>query len=446
MSAVILTGFFVGVEEDDRPLTVRDRKSLSERPDTAVEIGPAPDGLPLVLDVGRRSSVASAVLSALRCARWEDLPGDIAKTLTALETAVQANARAQGLAKIGGRPVFRTASTVGMLLGDTILARVLGAESPLVLPEDRTGGEDRVPITSMVAVAEKPAEIMKEVGRKQYLAVPLTDGAPLVAGEKIDEDSPRTVRFEDLRTLKSARFHFRDDRDCEGEGALADAKPYARAIREARRVAWSVSREDAGRAILQIARKLQVFHKTGMVHGDVKPGNALLLAEGAVPHDAILTGSGKVSPAATPGWAAPEQILARPVSPATDVFALGLMVVSLLRGAAYGEERCYVVPVGGSARRRMRILGDAEVFLDPTVLEMPEPARRAWQKFLARCLAFDLTARPIDGGAFADAFEDLLASHPLPGRLGLVGGPGRLTRNVEIDGRVQPSWVISDRR
>lgn len=83
---------------------------------------------------------------------------------------------------------------------------------------------------------------------------------------------------------------------------------------------------------------------------------------------------------------------------------------------------------------------------DPTHVRIDEAARVAWQRFLAQAVAFEPAARFGDGAAFADALAELLARHPLPGRLGLRGGPGRLTRAVDVLGRMQPAWVIADRR
>ena len=55
----------------------------------AVVLGVAPDGLPLVLSVERRQSVAQAVLSSLGVAR-QGLPPRVARALDELEEAVGA--------------------------------------------------------------------------------------------------------------------------------------------------------------------------------------------------------------------------------------------------------------------------------------------------------------------------------------------------------------------
>ena len=60
-----------------------------------------------------------------------------------------------------------------------------------------------------------------------------------------------------------------------------------------------------------------------------------------------MTPAGTRSPALTRSWAAPEQVLCRPVSGQTDQYPLGLMLLQLVEGALYGEEARVLIPVGG---------------------------------------------------------------------------------------------------
>src|SRR5439155_24008177 len=205
-------------------------------------------------------------------------------------------------------------------------------------------------------------------------------------------------------------------------------------------------RADVGRAIVELGRALEPVHAAGRVHGDVKPANTLVTARGAIAIDAVDVRAGEISPAATPGWAAPEQLLARPVSPASDVFALGLLAASLVRAAIHGEERSFVIPTGGAGRRRVRVLDRPDVFIDPTAVALDDAARAAWQRTIARAVAFDPARRPPSGAPVAAELHELLRRHPPPGRLGLAGGPGLLTRNVDVLGRVTPSGVVGETR
>ncbi len=448
-----LAGFFFFVQAGDRPLRVRLRESLREQPDAAVVLGEAPDGLPLVLSVRRPGSVAGAVLGALGRGGADELPPAVRDALDALESAVRDEGRRIGIEESDLGTIYRSKATVGTLMGDTLLARLVGSASPLILPDDRgqpSSAPDRVANTAVMAQVERPVTAMKELDRERYLVVPARSGPAFVAelsgaDEPVRSEVLQPLRLEDLRAVPSARFHT-EIGGVPGGGALADDDAYAGAVRDADRVLWTVARDDVGRIIAGLARDLHSFHDEGRVHCDVKPANALITAAGAVAIDPIGVRAGERSPGATPGWAAPEQILGRPVSPATDVYALGLIAAALIGAVLFGEERSFVIPTGRDGRRRLRLLSSPDVFLDPTATALADPTRSAWCDLIRRACAFDPAARPPTGAAFADELDALLDAQPLAGDLPIRGGPGTLRRSVELQGALQPSWILEDRR
>ena len=92
--------------------------------------------------------------------------------------------------------------------------------------------------------------------------------------------------------------------------------------------------------IAGVARALAVVHQAGIVHRDVKPGNLILQPDGSAvlvdfgiahqPQATHLTAADEVI--GTPLYIAPEQVSKQPVTPATDVYALGAVAYHCLAG------------------------------------------------------------------------------------------------------------------
>ena len=134
-----------------------------------------------------------------------------------------------------------------------------------------------------------------------------------------------------------------------------------------------------------VAEALQAIHTAGIVHRDLKPSNVLLAADGprvidfgiarAIEATTVTRTGMRVG---SPPFMAPEQVEGLPVSPATDVFALG----SVVAYAATGR-----LPFGAGNEHAMlyRVVHQA-----PDLDGCPEPLRA----LIARCLAKTPAMRP----------------------------------------------------
>ncbi|GGU98493.1 hypothetical protein GCM10010275_41300 [Streptomyces litmocidini] len=150
-----------------------------------------------------------------------------------------------------------------------------------------------------------------------------------------------------------------------------------------------------------IAEALQAIHRAGVVHRDLKPANVLIAEDGprvidfgiARAADATaLTGTGLSI--GTAAFMAPEQALGRPVSPATDVFALGALIAYVAGGEApFGA--------GPDSAALYRVVHE------PADLTRVPPELR---DLLVRCLA----KRPEDRPTTAELMAAVHA-HPLVG-------------------------------
>ena len=135
---------------------------------------------------------------------------------------------------------------------------------------------------------------------------------------------------------------------------------------------------------VELAEALEAIHEAGAVHRDLRPGNVLVTAAGPRVVDAGIARAAAASPLTrgggligTPGYLAPEQLLNGPGEPASDVFALG----SVLLHAATWRAPFGTGDVVAVLHRVLRVGPDLRG-LDPGVVPVvaaclhPDPARR----------------------------------------------------------------------
>jgi eukaryotic-like serine/threonine-protein kinase len=103
---------------------------------------------------------------------------------------------------------------------------------------------------------------------------------------------------------------------------------------------------DAMDVVAQVARGLAAAHQAGLVHRDIKPGNLMVRLDGLVKITdfGIATAAGEnpvTQPVTRPGmligtpaYLAPERISGVPATPATDLYALGVVAHQCLTGQA----------------------------------------------------------------------------------------------------------------
>jgi serine/threonine-protein kinase len=116
-------------------------------------------------------------------------------------------------------------------------------------------------------------------------------------------------------------------------------------------LATRVNRVDVGRAVnwaIQAAQGLACLHQSGLVHGDVKPGNLGLTRQGVIKLFDLgnARSIGTVTEGGTPNFIAPEQLAGEPADGRADLYGLGATLAFLLSGRLVGAPVIPEVPQG----------------------------------------------------------------------------------------------------
>jgi len=212
--------------------------------------------------------------------------------------------------------------------------------------------------------------------------------------------------------------------------------------------------ERAARLCADAAAALQAAHDAGLVHRDVKPGNILLRADGRamVADFGIARATGEDSMTKTGAmlgsveYFSPEQARGERAGPASDIYALGVVLYELLTGQrAFHGDSAYAV-----ATARLR-----EPVPDPrrVVPELPAElarmvtramAREPAQRFASADALRSALLEWVDGHGRQAPIATALPSGPsvTPAAAATVGGSTPGERDPRRR-RVAPAWALA---
>ena len=183
------------------------------------------------------------------------------------------------------------------------------------------------------------------------------------------------------------------------------------------------------RLFAQVCDAVAYAHQRLLVHRDIKPGNLMVGADGRpklldygigklIGEDVDSTLTRDFGSSLTPAYAAPEQLRGEPVTTATDVHALGLLLFELLANAhpfRQGERR-------NEALRRALIDEDAPPLLrQPGLVAMPTPWRHDLERVVAMALEKEPQRRYASARELGEDVRAVLAGRPVSARRATAG-------------------------
>ncbi len=160
---------------------------------------------------------------------------------------------------------------------------------------------------------------------------------------------------------------------------------------------------------LQLCQGLEAIHKAGVIHRDLKGRNVMLTTRAGAPC-AVITDLGlalqvgetvamNAGVEGTPAYMAPEQFENRPLTPATDIYALGVVLYEMVTG---DHPFPATSPIGAAVRRAKRL---------PPASSRQAGLPERWDKVIEKCIEYDQSDRFQTAGAAAHGLGERKPIH-----------------------------------
>lgn len=416
-----------------------DARELDQAPRALVHFGQAPDGLPWLCDVNRThriNQLYSTVAGLFDCEAIEDLPPTVREATHGALAKGLMGVHAITLDQRGPQQAFVTRRSARTLFGPTLLEQILSPTTASVR-DPATMTHRAITSASSFGMAEALEQAIEasKAGRHVVLTLSGETWTAMVTDAnralRIPAAPYRRATFESLSALQGAVARVSCGYD-KWSAPLVDLGAYTEIMMRAGetplggQVEYELPRATVLKILVGVAELIGERHRRGIVHGDLTPSNVILDGSRPTSADSLDLEIGQVATAATFEWASPEQIVARPIDPRADVYALGKMACALVGGVPFGEQITYRVPTGGNDAKTVQLLKTDGVFIDAKELGVGRDWQSAWQDTLARLVAYDRDKRLDSGATAAQALGQLAERFPPPGTVTLTGNFGSL--------------------
>ncbi|MEO7149675.1 MAG: serine/threonine-protein kinase [Rhodanobacteraceae bacterium] len=220
---------------------------------------------------------------------------------------------------------------------------------------------------------------------------------------------------------------------------LVDGEPITQYVRE-----HGLAQDQRLALFLQVCRAVEAAHRALIVHRDLKPSNVLVTVDGEVKLldfgiakllDEDASGAIRTQHRAlTPAYAAPEQFAQQPITTATDVYALGVLLDELV----VGRRRAADDSGTPSSRIDATSVSNADASTPASVSSMRRRLRGDLDNIVLKATASEPERRYASAGALAEDVERHLDRQPV-----LAHPPTRWYRTSKFVARHRGGVVVT---
>jgi hypothetical protein len=428
-----------------------------------LQLDSAPDNAKRYIRINRKNHDLNLKKEVAYCLGCEEkqVPDKITDRVKDIDNMVNAELLKKNIVNYSANNLtgdfYLSEKTISSIIPETLLTQILGRGSKLdLLYKDNFSFESREnKATNTAACAaygdEEFQEARAEVETKKYLAISLLDNSAMVLGLPDREKHTELKSVEKFCSEEISIFGPKILIKEHGKTILEDCFSSNNYIKHLTRVAnnnslslyFHVSRQSVAVVLATMFEKISSLHKNGLIHCDLKPQNILCFKDGLTPFDPINVRKGEISAGMTTNFCAPEQILALPVSPATDIYNLGLIILSIIDGIVYGKTSNYIIPTGGTQVRNVKLLTEPMIYIDYNSANIQnKEGISVWKSFLERCLAFEQKNRYPNMSSFMNEYNRLIELYPLKNDMEFSPNFGNLSL-IKINGEFEAAWFVS---
>ena len=428
-----------------------------------LQLDSAPDNAKRFIRINRKNwdlNLKNQVASYIGCEE-KQMPDEIKDKINAIDNIVQTELLKKNIVRINTEDNFLAGDyylsdkTISTIIPDTLLTQILGRGSKLDLLYKGNVFQNNQPDKAMhtgLAASFSDEEFQKakeEIEGKKYLAISLLDNSIRVICLPDREKYTSLKSVEKFCSEEISIFNPKILIKRYNEVISEDNFSAGNYINHLTEVAndnslslyFKVSRQRVAEVLKTMFEKLSALHKNGFVHCDLKPQNILCIKDGLMPFDPINVKKGEISAGMTTNFCAPEQILTLPVSPATDIYNLGLIILSIIDGIIYGKTSNYIIPTGGEVRN-VKLLTEPSIYIDYSSANIEnKEGIPFWKSFLEKCLAFEQRNRFPNTDSFVNEYNRLLELYPLKNDIEFRPNFGNLSL-VKINGEFEAAWFV----